>query len=286
MYKLNSETISNLVRVALAEDIGSGDATSLAVVPESAEISAHLVSRETCICAGLEIGQAVFRELDSECGFEPRVEDGAQCAPNTVLAVITGRGQALLGAERTALNFMQRMSGIATMTRRFVNATGQNSITRILDTRKTTPGLRVLEKYAVAAGGGTNHRFGLYDRILIKDNHLAIAAIEGPGGINRAVKASREKFPQLEIEVEVDTIEQAEEAMAAKVEYILLDNMSDDEISAVVSSNSSQSLIEVSGNITLDRVSYLSSIGVDFISIGGLTHSAPAVDLALDLNLE
>ncbi len=282
MNRLSQGTIVNLVRNALAEDLGSGDATTLAVVPEHLQVSALLMARQDCVCAGLKVAEAVFRELAPDCLFAARVEDGDACPSRTVLAKIEGPARALLSGERTALNFMQRMTGIATLTRAYVEAVGQRS-TRILDTRKTTPGLRILEKYAVAAGGGMNHRFGLFDRIMIKDNHREIAALEGPGSIARAVQACREQFPRLEIEVEVDTLDELEEALKAEVDYVLLDNMSDEEIAEAVELNQGRIPLEASGNITLERVAALAALGVDFISVGALTHSAPACDLALDI---
>jgi len=285
MRKLNPETIRGLARNALAEDIGSGDATTLAVVPETMEISAFLVTREECVCAGLDVARTVFHELSPECRFEPRVADGELCPPRTTLAEISGPAQAILTGERTALNFTQRMSGIATCTRRYVDALGNTARTRILDTRKTTPGLRILEKYAVTAGGGTNHRFGLYDRIMIKDNHRQIVALQGPGSIVRAVRACRQAYPNLEVEVEADTLQEVEQALEARADYILLDNMDDDEIVEAVELTEGRIPLEASGNISLQRIPRLAEIGVDFISVGALIHSVEAIDLALDMEL-
>ncbi|MEI8080030.1 MAG: carboxylating nicotinate-nucleotide diphosphorylase, partial [bacterium] len=190
----------------------------------------------------------------------------------------------LLTGERTALNFIQRLSGIATMSRKYVDAVGVYS-TRILDTRKTTPGLRLLEKYAVKTGGATNHRIGLYDRIMIKDNHRELATLEGPGGITRAVKASRKQYPNLEIEVEADTLDDVKEAVEAGVEYILLDNMPDQEMREAVKLIRGRSMTEASGGITLERIPAIAALGVDFISVGALTHSVRSVDIGLDIEI-
>ncbi len=281
--KLSPAILRPLVRAALAEDIGGGDATTMAVVPEEIEVAAALVTRQDCVCAGLPVLEAVFREIDGRCMVTALVAEGECCPARTELARINGPARAVLTGERTALNFMQRMTGIATLTRTFVNAASCR--TQILDTRKTTPGLRVLEKYAVAVGGGTNHRFGLFDRIMIKDNHRRIAALEGPGSIARAVAACRRRFPNLLVEVEADTLEEVEQACEARADFILLDNMSDEEIAEAVELVEGRIPLEASGNVSLERVAALAAIGVDFISVGALTHSAPAIDLALDIEI-
>ncbi len=270
------------VRAALAEDVGSGDATTLAVVPEHLVTTALLQTREACVCAGLPVAEAVFRELDPEIRFEALVREGQKCRAGETLARVTGRARAILTGERTALNFIQRLSGIATMARRYVEAVGTHSA-RILDTRKTTPGLRLLEKYAVAAGGATNHRIGLFDRVMIKDNHRELAALGGPGGIRRAVKACRDQYPRLEVEVEADTLDDVREAVAAGADYILLDNMSDAEMGEAVKLVRGRSLTEASGGITLERIPAIAALGVDFISVGALTHSVRSVDIGLDI---
>ena len=279
---LNRTALINLCRQALAEDIGSGDATTERVVPATAVTEGTLVTREECSCAGLPVAETVFAELDPTMSFEPLVQDGDRCVPGQKLAVIAGSARTLLTGERTALNFLQRLCGIATETRRYVDAVGAGN-TKILDTRKTTPGLRALEKYAVAMGGGTNHRFGLYDRVMIKDNHLAIARLEGVGAIARAVEACRERSPDLEIEVEADTLDDVVAAAEAGADYILLDNMSNDEMSEAVRLADGRSLLEASGGITLERIPAIAGLGVDFISVGALTHSARAVDISLDI---
>lgn len=279
---LNRSVLVNLCRHVLAEDIGGGDATTNAVVPAEAVTEGTLVTREECICAGLPVAEAVFAELDPTMSFEPLVQDGDLCVPGQKMAIIAGSARTLLTGERTALNFLQRLCGIATLTRRYVDAVGANP-TRILDTRKTTPGLRALEKYAVAMGGGTNHRFGLYDRVMIKDNHLAIARLEGAGAIARAVQACRKRSPMLEIEVEADTLDDVVAAAEAGADYILLDNMDNDEMAEAVRLVKGRSLLEASGGITLERIPAIAGLGIDFISIGALTHSARAVDISLDI---
>ena len=279
---LNRSLLLNLVRAALTEDIGSGDATTLAVVPAGQRIRATMATRQPCVCAGMALAQMVFEELDPGLAFEPMVDDGERCSAGDALAAVSGSARAILTGERTALNFVQRLSGIATLTRRYVDALG-DSRTRILDTRKTTPGLRCLEKYAVRMGGGQNHRFGLYDRIMIKDNHRELAKFSGPDSIARAVAACRQAYPTLELEVEADTLDDACAAAAAGADSILLDNMSDEELAEAVRLVAGRSLLEASGGITLERIPRLAHLGLDFISIGALTHSAPAVDIGLDM---
>lgn len=279
---LNKTALQNLCRLALAEDVGSGDATTLAVIPEELEVTAWIVAREPCVCAGLPVAEALFHELDPALDFAATAEDGTRCGAGDALASVSGRARAILTGERTALNFLQRLSGIATLTRAYVEALG-NSRTKILDTRKTTPALRMLEKYAVRMGGGQNHRFGLYDRIMIKDNHRELAASEGPAPIDRAVRACREKYPTLEIEVEADTLEEVDAALEAGADYILLDNMSTEEMAEAVRRTGGRARLEASGGITLERLPSLAGLGLDFISVGALTHSAVAVDIALDI---
>jgi len=281
---LNQTTLLNLVRAALAEDIGSGDATTDAVVPADLEVTANFNSRQACTCAGLAIAELVFRELDAKSVFHRYVNDGDACAPGTTLASVTGKARAILTGERLALNFLQRLCGIATMTRKYVEAVGKHPA-RILDTRKTTPGLRMLEKYAVSVGGGMNHRMGLYDRVMIKDNHRELASLDGPGGIQRAVQACRARTPQLEVEVEADTLDDVRDAIAAAADYILLDNMSIDEMAEAVKLVGGRCLTEASGGITLERIAAIAATGVDFISVGALTHSVPAVDISLEIEL-
>lgn len=283
MNGLNPVWLAACVRAALAEDVGGGDATTLAVVPERLESAAFLQTREACVVAGLPVAAAVFRELDPACCFEPLLPEGQPAAANQVLAQVTGRARALLTGERTALNFLQRLCGIATMTRKYVDA-ASGTRARILDTRKTTPGLRFLEKYAVTCGGGQNHRFGLYDRIMIKDNHRELASLEGPGGIRRAVAAARLAYPSLEVEVEADTLDDVTEAAEAGADIILLDNMTDGEMAEAVRRIGGRALTEASGGITLERIPAAAATGVDFISVGALTHSVRSIDIGLDIH--
>ncbi len=283
---LNEAALDSLIKNALAEDLGSGDATTLATVPENTKVKGILLAKENCVCAGLVVAQKVFQQLDKTVKFIPLVKEGEVCKKGTVLAEIIGDAQAILTAERTALNYLQRISGIASITHKYVEQT-KGSKTQILDTRKTTPGLRMLEKYGVAMGGGTNHRFGLFDRIMIKDNHRELAAMSGPGGITRSVEACREKYPNLEVEVEADTLEEVQEAAEAGAEYILLDNMSNDDVKQAIKIVQGRSQIEVSGGITIDRIASLSAIeGVDFISVGALTHSVRSTDISLDIQID
>ena len=281
---LNRALLENLCRTALAEDIGSGDATTLAVISGDLITTALLQTREDCVCAGLPVAEAVFHELDSQVDFQAVAKEGQFCRSGQTLARINGQARALLTGERTALNFLQRLCGIATMARRYVDAVGGRK-TKILDTRKTTPGLRFLEKYAVTAGGGQNHRMGLYDRIMIKDNHRELAGLEGPGGILRAVKACRQLYPNLEIEVEADSLDDVSAALEAGAGIILLDNMTDVEIAAAVTLIRGRALAEASGGITLDRIPAIAAAGVDFISVGALTHSVRSIDIGLDVLL-
>jgi nicotinate-nucleotide pyrophosphorylase (carboxylating) len=252
------------------------------VVPAELEATAVMQTREGCTVAGLPVAEAVFQELDPDACFEAHVPEGGRAAAGQVLARITGKARALLTGERVALNFLQRLCGIATMARAYVDAVGPHPA-RILDTRKTTPGLRFLEKYAVVAGGGQNHRFGLYDRVMIKDNHRELAKLEGPGGIQRAVLAARALYPKLEVEVEADTMQDVTDALAAGAEHILLDNMTDEEMAEAVRLIAGRAKAEASGGITLARVPAAAATGVDFISIGALTHSVRAIDIGLEI---
>ncbi|MFT5127434.1 MAG: nicotinate-nucleotide pyrophosphorylase (carboxylating) [Rhodothermales bacterium] len=284
--RLNPQYLKSLVRAALAEDIGEGDATTLAVVPDDVNIDAEFRARETCVIAGLPVVAAVFHELDSSVELSVRVAEGERCGVGQVAAVVSGSARAILTGERTALNFMQRLSGIATQAAEYAAACAGTKV-RILDTRKTTPGLRALEKYAVAVGGAENHRFGLYDRIMIKDNHRLIAGFSGTGAIGRAVAACREQYPNLEIEVEADTLEEVEQALRASAEYVLLDNMSDEQMRLAHEARNriaKQSLLEASGGITIERIAEIAKTGVDFISVGALTHSVRAIDIGLDID--
>lgn len=281
---LNWKRINTLIDMALEEDLGeAGDTTTKAVIPADVTASAVLLAKEELVCAGLEIAKQVFHAVDPELKWTPFVKDGDRCPKGTLLAKADGKAQSLLTAERTVLNFLQRLCGVATVSRRYAEAVGDSGKTQILDTRKTTPGWRNLEKYAVAIGGATNHRIGLFDRIMIKDNHREIAGFEGNDGITRSVKRARERYPQLEVQVEADTLEQLREAVEAGADYVLLDNMTDIEMAEAVKIASGKTKLEASGGITLPRIAEIAKLGVDFISAGALTHSVKASDISLDV---
>ena len=279
----NAETTQALIRAALAEDVGSGDVTSIALVPETALATAHMVARESCVLAGGPIAQAVFGAVDADLETTILQADGSLVAAGTPVARIAGPARGLLTAERVALNFFQRLSGIATLTHRYVEETAGTGVS-ILDTQKTTPGYRALEKYAVSCGGGNNHRMGLYDRVMIKDNHLAFWCRDGDQSFADAVAAAREKYPDLLVQIEVDTLQQLEDALRVAPDWVLLDNMTPDLLRQAVLLCDSNCSTEASGGITLDTVGAVARTGVDAISIGALTHSARAVDLALDFS--
>jgi nicotinate-nucleotide pyrophosphorylase (carboxylating) len=261
------------VRAYLAEDVGDGDLTSASVVPEGATLRASLLLKERGVVCGLGVAESVFRELDPDVRFEPLIADGDEARGEVARA--EGNARALLTGERTALNLLGRLSGIATLTRRYVDAVAGTHAT-ILDTRKTTPGLRALEKLAVRCGGGENHRFGLYDGILIKDNHLRVA-----GGIAAAVRAaSGQGVP---VEVECETLADVREALAAGADIVLLDNMTPPDLREAVQLVAGRARTEASGGVTLDTVDAVARTGVDFISIGALTHSARSLDVSMEV---
>ena len=270
---LDAEIMSSVER-ALAEDIGDGDATTNSIVPEDAELEAAIVAKQDGVIAGVRVAQAAFQLVDHRVRFAAQVNDGDSVSRGQTIAELSGPGRAILTGERTALNFLGRMSGIATQTRRFCDAV-QGTRAKILDTRKTAPNLRFSDKLAVRLGGGTNHRIGLYDMILIKDNHVDFA-----GSITEAVKRARQ-HSSLKIEVEARTLADVEEAVAAQVEWIMLDNMSLDDMRRAVELNQGRARLEASGNVTLQRVRAIAETGVDYISIGGLTHSVEALDVSL-----
>jgi len=264
------------VRRALAEDLGWGDVTTEATVDAALRARGVILAKCDCVIAGLDIAAEAFRQLDPAAVFTKNVEDGQRCTSGATVAVVRGSAAAMLTAERTALNFLQRLSGIASVTRRYVDATG-GAIT-ILDTRKTTPTLRLLEKYAVRAGGGTNHRAGLDDGILIKDNHIRLGG--GVAEVMRKMKAARLEMP---IEIEAQSLEQVDQAIAAGADVILLDNLPIEEIRTAVKRIAGRSKIELSGGVTLDRIAELARTGADYVSVGALTHSAASVDLSFEL---
>jgi len=275
---MRSSDLAGIIQTALVEDIGSGDVTSMSILPVTVQLSGTILAKEEGVVAGLDVARSVFRAVDEKTQVTLLVEDGAMVADGTHLATVTGSGVAILGAERVALNFLQRMSGIATLTHRFVKAV-EGTHALILDTRKTAPGLRALDKLAVKLGGGQNHRFGLYDMVLIKDNHSAAA-----GSIGEAVRRARAAVgDKLAIEVEVTSMPQLEEALAAGVDRIMLDNMGIDEMTVAVALTAGRADTEASGNVTLDNVAEVAATGVDFISVGALTHSVRALDISLEI---
>jgi nicotinate-nucleotide pyrophosphorylase (carboxylating) len=279
---LSFPDVKQRIREALAEDLGSDklDATTFALVPKGEKAKAHLIAREKGFLAGGSVAAEVFRQVDSSVNVVQKKKDGAEIKPGDVVLTISGSARAMLVAERTALNFVQRMTGIATLTRRYVEEAGNPDVL-ILDTRKTTPTLRRFEKYSVVCGGGTNHRYGLFDRVLIKDNHLAHWTREG-GSLADAVTEARKKHPELLVEVEVDTVEQLKEVLAAKPDWVLLDNMPPAVLRRCVKLCAGISKTEASGGVNLKTIRAIAQTGVDAISVGALTHSAPSADLALD----
>jgi len=270
--------LAEIVDRAIAEDLASGDVTTRLTVPEGRRSAADLVARTACVFAGGEVFRKVFERIDPGVVVRDLVADGTRLVAGQVAAQIEGSSRSVLAAERTALNFVQRLSGVATLTARFVAAIPQGSKTRIADTRKTTPGLRGLERAAVRAGGGANHRDDLGGGVLIKDNHIVAV-----GSVGDAVRRARAGAPHgLKVEVEVTSMAELDEALAAGADAVLLDNMDDDAVRAAARKIAGKALVEVSGGITIDRVPVLAAAGVDVVSVGALTHSAPAVDLALD----
>jgi len=278
---LTSEEIHRAVQLALAEDVGSGDVTTLATVPETAVARAVMKTREPLVPAGLALAEAAFLELSPGMKIETLARDGQSVKEGQDLLRIEGSARAILSAERVALNFVQRLSGVATLTAQFIAAI-KDTRARILDTRKTTPGWRRLEKYAVICGGGHNHRIGLYDMVLIKDNHLAALRNESPNAVAAAVQRARAKYPELKIEVEADTLDQVEQAVAAGADFVLLDNMNLIQLRLAVQQAKGRSQTEASGGVNLASIRAIAETGVDFISVGALTHSARAVDIGLD----
>ena len=265
-----------IIRRALAEDLGWGDLTTEGTVTPEQRATGTFYAKAPCVVAGLDVALEAFRQLDPTITIDVRKGDSVSCAAGEIIAEIQGLAMAMLTEERTALNFLQRLSGIATQTRRFVDAAKGQIL--ILDTRKTTPTLRALEKYAVRAGGGTNHRMGLDDGILIKDNHIRLA-----GGISAALARMREAQHEMPIEIEVQSFEQLDEALTAGATRILADNFSLEELREVVRRTRGRAQVEISGGVTLERIADLAGTGADFVSIGALTHSAPAVDISFEI---
>ncbi len=278
--------IQDLIDTAIGEDIGGGDVTTDSLVPEWLEAVGEFVVREPGVVVGLPVAREVYKKLSADVSFEYVVADGATLLPGRVIATVSGPARAILLGERVVLNFLQRLSGIATLTAKYVEKVKGHKA-RIYDTRKTTPGWRTLEKYAVKMGGGKNHRMGLYDQILIKDNHLKM--LEEGQVLTKAVREAREKAPQwMLIEVETKTLDDVEEALAARPDIIMLDNMSVENVCRAMEIVQGVGLekppiIEVSGDVTLDNVEEIARMGPNWISVGALTHSAKALDIALDV---
>lgn len=278
---LPEAAIKTLVSVALIEDHADADVTTLAVVPASLQGVARLIAREPGVLAGLDIAAATFRQLDARVRLAPRRHDGDRFDAGAILAEVDGPVRAILQAERVALNFLQRLSGVATLTRRYIDAVeGTGAV--ILDTRKTTPSLRDVEKYAVRCGGGTNHRRDLEAMAMIKDNHREAIARAG-STLAQAAEEVRRRSPGVPVEIEVDKLDQLEAALAARPEWVLLDNMSLDDMREAIIRTATRAKVEASGSITIETVRAVAETGVDAISVGALTHSAPALDIALDL---
>jgi len=282
MLDLNMEFIRKNIRQWLEEDIGTGDVTTLTTIPLEHESKGIIHVKEDGILCGLPIAKEVFSVVDPALQFEPKAVEGSSVKKGTVLAVVEGNTRSILLGERLSLNLMQRLSGIATKTHEYVEAL-EGLPTRLVDTRKTTPGHRVLEKYAVRVGGGHNHRFGLYDAVMIKDNH-----IKGSGGITQAVQAARKQIPHtMKIEVEVENFDQLQEALTAGADIIMLDNMVPEKMKEAVSiikNKAPHIVVEGSGSVTLQTIKKMAESGVDVISVGRLTYSVAALDISLDLN--
>ena len=278
---LDPRDYQDIVRRALDEDLVNAvgdarDVTTESTVPASVRARGRFVVNADCVIAGLDVAAECFRALEPDAEVAVHLPDGSRCDAGAVAADIVASARTLLVGERTALNFLQRLSGIATVARRFVDAAGGRIV--VLDTRKTTPTLRALEKYAVRAGGATNHRFGLFDAVLIKDNHIALA-----GGVGAAVAKARAKNPGVTIEVEADTLAQVDEAVSAGADVILVDNMSTADICNAVRRVAGRAKVEISGGVTVDRIQELATTGADFVSAGALTHSAMAADISFEI---
>lgn len=277
-FELPLPLLEEILTRALAEDLGAGDVTTESCVPADKRATAHGVARKSIVACGIPVAGRVFGLVDPSLRFEAKVAEGASVQPGAVLWTVEGRARSILMGERVALNFTQRMCGISTATQRYVAAVPKECRTRITDTRKTTPGLRLLERYAVRKGGGHNHRNDLGSAVLIKDNHILAA-----GGVTAAIESARERAPHTSrIECEVDSLEQLEEALAARADIVLLDNMDTATVEEAVRRTRGRALLEASGGITFERIAELARAGVDAISVGALTHSTPAADIGLD----
>jgi len=276
--RLDPTAYRDIVRRALVEDVGPGDVTTRAIVPENATATATLLAKSPCVVAGLDIAREVFEQVDVSLKFSASGPDGRLCEPGEALAHVTGRAASILTAERTAVNFLQHLSGIATLTRLIVDA-ARGRLT-VLDTRKTIPTLRSLAKYAVRCGGGTNHRIGLYDGVLIKDNHIRLA-----GSVAEAVRRVRASGSLLPIEVEAQTLQEVDGALAAGADVIMLDNLDDGEIREAIRQINGRAKVEISGGVTLERIRVIAAMGADCVSVGALTHSAAAADISLEIDI-
>ena len=281
MTKSEHQQLHNIIRRALDEDIGDGDITTVSTIPPDTILTGTFVAKESGVIAGIEVVCETFKMVDKQVKFSQKVSDGNRVSKGDVVAKVRGKGMALLSAERVSLNFLQRISGIATLTRQYVDAV-QGTSAIILDTRKTAPGLRLLDKWAVHLGGGVNHRFGLFDMVLIKDNHIAAA-----GGITQAVTRvwATDKKNRL-IEVEVKNLEELREALSLKVDRIMLDNMDLKTMREAVRFTAGRVLLEASGNVTLKNIVLIAETGVDMISIGALTHSVHALDISFLIEMK
>jgi nicotinate-nucleotide pyrophosphorylase (carboxylating) len=273
------EVYRDLVRRALAEDLGPGDVTTMATVPASAMGRGILLAKTPLVVAGLDLVREVFAQVDAAVVIDVLASDGDRIEPGRIMARLTGPAAALLTGERTALNFLQYLSGIATLTRTFVDAAGERL--GVLDTRKTTPTFRALAKYAVRCGGGLNYRVGLYDGILIKDNHIRLA-----GGVVEAVRRARAAGPALPVEVETQSLAEVDAALDAGADIIMLDNLDDETTRRAIARIAGRARVELSGGMTLDRVRRLADAGADWVSVGAITHSAPAADISLEIELD
>lgn len=275
---LNPELVLALVELAISEDLmGGSDVTSLSTIPETQNAELDLVARKKGVISGIDVASLVFYSINSKIQIEQKVKDGSEVNENQVLLTAKGRTIDLLTAERTALNFISHLSGIATITNKWVTEISTTNAA-IRDTRKTTPGLRILEKYAVRCGGGKNHRMSLNDQALIKDNHIVAA-----GSIAKAIERVKDKFPELELEIEVDNLDQLKEVLKTDIKLILLDNFSLDDLQKAVTLNNKKAKLEASGGITFENARKIAQTGVDFLAVGALTHSAPVLDIGGDL---
>ena len=280
--------VRGIVRHAVREDVGSGDVTTQAAIPLSARAKAVIIAKEPFLLAGVDVARMVFKEVDGWLLFEAAVEDGTFVKKGQALIRLEGPARGILTGERVALNFLQRLCGIATLTREYADAIQKavgkkGKSPQLLDTRKTTPGLRVLEKYAVLVGGGFNHRFGLYDQVMFKDNHLKLLRAEGKDALARAVAEIRERYPRIVIEIEAESLRDVKDALSVNPHIILLDNMSAADLKKAVKLIAGRALVEASGGINLQNIAEVARTGVDYISVGALTYSARAVDISLEI---